>query len=346
MASQFVKLPLGGGGGANLTLSNLTGPLAINQNILFNADGTLSIGDAAGTGRPQNIYLAQKLYFFSTQNYITGEGFPETQFTFFSGGVQTAQLGQLDTGSQFAINNPPGNTRNSIFPNSAVYAGLTASNTSQSLGSGPFVIFNSAYTDVALAIGVDCLVLGHDNSVAGNQFRHIVWKVDGNSDIGSLDAGSTMHRPRNLYLAGYLERAQIATPTAPIASNNQMYFKSDNNPYVQNSSAVEAQVTTASENNAGNSSTALTINWATASSQKVTLTGNVTYTFSGAVVGGRYILKQIQGAGPFTATWPAAVKWPGGTPPTLTATSGHLDLITFYYDGTDFFGSFSLNYTP
>src|SRR5271157_3948694 len=93
-----------------------------------------------------------------------------------------------------------------------------------------------------------------------------------------------------------------------------------------------------SENDDGNSGTTKTVDWSVASAQKVTLTGNVTYTFSNPVTGGVYVLKQIQGSGPFTATWPASVKWPGGTAPTLTLTSGNLDILTFYYDGTDFFG--------
>lgn len=102
-----------------------------------------------------------------------------------------------------------------------------------------------------------------------------------------------------------------------------------------------------SENNAGNSSTALTIDWSAASAQKVTLNGNCTFTFSNGVTGGAYVLKLVQDAtGSRTATWPAAVKWSGGTAPTLTTTAGQVDLINFYYDGTDWFGTFSLNYTP
>jgi hypothetical protein len=31
-----------------------------------------------------------------------------------------------------------------------------------------------------------------------------------------------------------------------------------------------------------------------------------------------------------TVTWPASVKWPGGTAPTLTSTNGRSDILTFY----------------
>lgn len=100
------------------------------------------------------------------------------------------------------------------------------------------------------------------------------------------------------------------------------------------------------EYDAGNSSTAQTIDWTNASSQKSTLTGSVTYTFSNGVAGGAYVLKIATGAGSFTATWPAAVKWAGGTAPTITTTASRVDLINFYYDGTTYFGTFSQNYTP
>ena len=103
-------------------------------------------------------------------------------------------------------------------------------------------------------------------------------------------------------------------------------------------------VLSAKENNAGNSSTAQTINWSTGSSQLSTLTGNVTYTFSNGVAGGAYVLRIATGAGSFTATWPASVKWSGGTAPTITAAASKVDLINFYYDGTTYYGSFTQNY--
>lgn len=41
-----------------------------------------------------------------------------------------------------------------------------------------------------------------------------------------------------------------------------------------------------------------------------------------------------------TITWPAAVKWAGGTPPTLTSTNGKVDILTFFTTngGTTWFG--------
>ncbi len=101
-----------------------------------------------------------------------------------------------------------------------------------------------------------------------------------------------------------------------------------------------------SEVDDGNSSTADTIDWSTGSAHKSTLTGNVTYTFSNPVTGGAYVLKILTGAGSFSTTWPGNVKWPGGITPTITSTAARLDLVNLYYDGTNYYGSYTQNYTP
>jgi hypothetical protein len=98
----------------------------------------------------------------------------------------------------------------------------------------------------------------------------------------------------------------------------------------------------------GNSGTAKTIDLSTGNSQKLTLTGNVTLTLTNPTDSGTYNLEIFTGTGGFTATWPASVKWPAGTPPTITVTAGRVDVIHLVYDATsgDYFGSFSQNITP
>lgn len=103
-----------------------------------------------------------------------------------------------------------------------------------------------------------------------------------------------------------------------------------------------------SEYDNGNSGTALTVNFASRSNkQKVTLTGNCTFTFTAPNGPCNVLLRVLQDAtGSRTVTWPATVKWPAGTAPTLTTTASLMDLVAFYYDGTNFYGSASLNFTP
>lgn len=95
----------------------------------------------------------------------------------------------------------------------------------------------------------------------------------------------------------------------------------------------------------GNSSTSDTINWRIGNKQKSTLTGNCTFTFTEPAGACSLILKLVQDStGSRTVTWPSDVKWPNNTAPTLTTTASAIDLISFYYDGTDFYGLSGFNF--
>ncbi|NBT76713.1 MAG: hypothetical protein EBT15_12265 [Betaproteobacteria bacterium] len=73
--------------------------------------------------------------------------------------------------------------------------------------------------------------------------------------------------------------------------------------------------------------------------QQLTLTGNCTYTFPNAGAGASFLLVQSQDAtGSHTVTWPASVKWPGATAPTITATANKTDLFAFTGDGSYWYG--------
>lgn len=89
-----------------------------------------------------------------------------------------------------------------------------------------------------------------------------------------------------------------------------------------------------------NTGTAYTIDLANGTVQILTLTGNCTFTFPTATAGRSFImiLKQ-DGTGSRTVTWPAAVKWPGSTAPTITSTASRSDKYIFTADGTNWIGS-------
>lgn len=95
-------------------------------------------------------------------------------------------------------------------------------------------------------------------------------------------------------------------------------------------------------------STAYTINLANGSVQYLTLTGNCTYTFPTPAAGKSFTLVQKQdGTGSRTVTWPASVKWPAGTAPTITATASKADKFVFTaIDSSSWLGSVAgQNYT-
>jgi len=68
----------------------------------------------------------------------------------------------------------------------------------------------------------------------------------------------------------------------------------------------------------------------------ITLTANCTLTFPTVAAGKTVIVQLVQDAtGSRTVTWPTAVKWVGGTTPTLSTVAGRVDLFSFTsIDGT------------
>jgi hypothetical protein len=77
---------------------------------------------------------------------------------------------------------------------------------------------------------------------------------------------------------------------------------------------------------------------------KFTLTANTTVSISTATPSiGTYILEIVQG-GTYTVAFPSGWKWSGGSAPTITATSGKIDIITIVYDGTTYFASAVQNF--
>ncbi len=112
-------------------------------------------------------------------------------------------------------------------------------------------------------------------------------------------------------------------------------------------SAIVENDVGASTADAGNTSTAITVDWSTARTIKVTATGSATVTHSNMVAGIVYTLEYYTGAGSFTAAF-ASTNWASGTAPTLTATASKVDVFTFYktIGGTIFGGIFGQNFTP
>lgn len=91
-----------------------------------------------------------------------------------------------------------------------------------------------------------------------------------------------------------------------------------------------------------------TFDWDNGNTQIIDLesaTGDVTLTLSNGQIGATYKLKVIQdSAVQRNLIWPASVLWPGGTAPTITATLDGEDLITLWFDGTNYYGRFDQDF--
>jgi hypothetical protein len=99
----------------------------------------------------------------------------------------------------------------------------------------------------------------------------------------------------------------------------------------------------------GTVTTTNTLSLATGTVQTATLTASTacTFTMPTATAGKSFILllKQAATTGNGTATF-TGVKFNSGGAPTITATAGKMDILTFVADGTNWYGSYSQGYTP
>lgn len=58
-----------------------------------------------------------------------------------------------------------------------------------------------------------------------------------------------------------------------------------------------------------------------------TISGNTTFAFTNVPAGAFGVILELTNGGAFSVAWPAAVKWPGGAAPALTAAG--LDILAF-----------------
>lgn len=96
--------------------------------------------------------------------------------------------------------------------------------------------------------------------------------------------------------------------------------------------------------NNGNSGAAKTIDWSASPVQRITLDASCTLTFT-APNGISDVLLHItqNGTGGYSVTWPASVKWAGGTAPTITTTAGAVSVVRLFYDGATYWGDYTLD---
>ncbi len=93
----------------------------------------------------------------------------------------------------------------------------------------------------------------------------------------------------------------------------------------------------------GNTGTSQTIDISDSTLQTYTLTGNCTFTMPTAEEGRSFTMFLKTGAGSFVATFTNA-KFARNSTPTITTDANRMDIITFYSDGTNWYGSIQQEY--
>lgn len=172
----------------------------------------------------------------------------------------------------------------------------------------------------------------------GNSFTNL--NVSGNETVGGTlgVTGATTLSAALTYGGVTLTNAVTGTGKMVLDTSPTIATPTVTNPTVTN--YVESVVAI------GNSSTSQTLSLTNGTVQTVTLTGNCTFTMPTATAGKSFILIIVQDStGGRTATF-TSVKWPGGTAPTITTTaSTGRDIISFFADGTNWYGSAVQNFS-
>lgn len=188
----------------------------------------------------------------------------------------------------------------------------------------------------------------YDNGVSWDEIAYLLLAGGTVTGATSFSAGITV--------TGSITMATAASKIVPGATSLALRNNADSadNILISNAGAVTIRAgltvtdgdfalssgqASLTRNNAGDTGTALTIDWVNGNLQRCRLTGNCTFTFSNPVVGASYFLEVLQdGTGGRTVTWPATVKWDNSTTPTSTTTANRKDCFVFVWNGTNYIG--------
>lgn len=230
-----------------------------------------------------------------------------------------------------------------------------ASNQTITLGTAAQPNVTSLGVLTALGINGDLTFSGASRRIiAGTTDFAVRDNGNANNNLLITDAGDVSVRARFLILAAASKIVGGATSLSvrdnADANDNLLITNAGD---VLSRAALKAGTTLfkagaqiLNEFNAGDSGTAKTIDWNSGDSQRVRLTGNVTFTLSNPVVGMYYTLRILQDAtGGRTIVWPASVKHPNGVTPVQTTTLSTTDVWTLYWDGTNYYSGIQQNYS-
>jgi hypothetical protein len=140
-----------------------------------------------------------------------------------------------------------------------------------------------------------------------------------------------------------LNNSQIVTNNiSSIGSVSANSYSILGSPYINNNRTISYYGTT--HNVLGSGSGTRTIDLSLGNYVSATVAGTTTWIFSNAIASPAAIgfVLELTNGGSAALTWPSAVKWPGGTAPTLTAAG--VDVLTFITDdaGTNWRGVASM----
>jgi len=163
------------------------------------------------------------------------------------------------------------------------------------------------------------------------------------SKVVTTDASIDTTGQRNLTITGELDAATGDFSGAVDIAGALTLSGADMDVSNQNLGSIKT-ATFALVNAGSAGSGTIAVDWRNGMKQVVTATGNITLTFTAPAGPCNVMLKIIHSGGGRTITWgdsPTPIMWPSGTAPTLAGAAG-IDVVAFFYDGTNFYGSASV----
>ena len=184
---------------------------------------------------------------------------------------------------------------------------------------------------------------------AANNLSDVQSAATSRTNLGATATGSSLFTTASASAArttlGLGTAATMTGPTGDIVGTTDsqtLTNKTLTNPTVTN--YVESVVAIGTVNGSG-----ATLSLTNGTLQTATLTASTssTFTMPTATAGKSFVLllKQATSTGNGTATF-TGVKWGTAGTPTITATAGKMDILTFVSDGTNWYGSIAQGYTP
>jgi hypothetical protein len=327
---------------------------AIAGTVTLTNDGAVTLSNTAGTDIVTNIVSS-----------LTGAGTVSAQF------AAIRVTGTLTTAK---ILTAPSSSRQYVVTNAATGSTVTLKASGQTgisvaVGETATVYFNgtdyvkSSSTVITTFTGTLPVANGGTGLTSGTSGGVLYYSAAGTLASSAALTAST------LLVGGGAGAAPTTTTTATGAltflgtptSANLAALLTDETGTGANVFATSPSITTPTLTNStitnyvesvvaiGTVTTASTISLTSGTVQTATLTASTacTFTMPTATAGKSFILllKQAATTGNGTATF-TSVKWGTSGAPTITATAGKMDILTFVSDGTNWYGSAVQGYTP
>ena len=212
----------------------------------------------------------------------------------------------------------------------------------------PYIIINSSVGGFAVTVKVNGqtgvsvpngkrTVLYNNGTDVGNQISYLPSLTLG--DVSGTIVGTTATQTLTGKTITYADNTLtgVVGTTATQTLTNKTLTNPTVTDYVETVSAI-GTVTTAST---------LSLSSGTVLTATLTASTACTFTMPTATAGKSFVLllKQAASTGNGTATF-TGVKWSSNGAPTITATAGKMDILTFVADGANWYGSFVQGYTP